>query len=310
MFVGIVSPIITLDVTMPELVCPAIILNGGLSLYMRMDRYKEEYEAQKRNAKKKRILLVLIFVFVAILAAEIATLLTLTSIDRSFPRYVEHALYDEWDLSEGDMQMQTTGRITDTRFIDLELDAISEYANKSYKDDDLSRIAHEYITALKECQTAASEHDPVAEPDAFWKAFSGPYGRRLKAIYKLHNGDFHFSLNKKKYEAQSAYILAQGWLLTATDNIKFTKTGSGDTAFFDASLQNDSGLGIEYLNIDVELLDNAGKVKETSSVYIRNVESGDNMRLRFMSTSSAVNRYRIVSETCKFKEKEVETDEA
>ena len=79
---------------------------------------------------------------------------------------------------------------------------------------------------------------------------------------------------------------------------------------YDAELKNESGLGIEYLDLEVELLDASGKVKETSSVYITDADIDENMHLRFIGTSDKVTEYRIVSETCKFKEREEETDEA
>ncbi len=277
---------------------------------MRMDRYKEEYEEQQRKAKRKRILLVLIFLFIVIVAAEVFALLTLTSIDRSFPRSVERALYEEWETSGNDMQMKTKGHITDTSFIDLELEKVSEYANKQYKDDELSRIADEYITALEDCQKAASEHDPNTDADAFWAAFSEPYGRRLKAIYKLNSGEFHFTPDKKKFEAESSYVLAQGWLLNATESLSFTRSNDGKSTSFYTTLKNDSGLGIEYLDLEIELLDATGKLKETSSVYVTDIDNGESVRLKFVSTSDKAAKYRIASETCKFREKEVESDEA
>ncbi len=278
---------------------------------MRMDRYKNEYEEQqKKRVSKRRVLLIVIFVSIVIIAAEVATLLTMTSIDRSFPRSVEYALYEGWDLPVNELQLQTTGRITDTAFIDIEMEAVSRYANKNYKDDELSRLASEYISAIKACQQAASQYDPATEPDAFWNAFSEPYGRRLKVLYKMHNGDFHFTPDKKQYADESAYILAQGWLLNATDNLSFKRTDEGNVSHYDAELKNESGLGIEYLDLEVELLDASGKVKETSSVYITDADIDENMHLRFIGTSDKVTEYRIVSETCKFKEREEETDEA
>lgn len=277
---------------------------------MRMDRYKNEYEERKKkSASKKRLLIVLIFILIAVVSAEVATLLTLTSIDWSFPRHVERALYDGWDLPEDETQLQTDGRITDISFIDIEMEAVSEYANKNYKDDDLSRLADEYIDALKACKQAAAQHDPASDPDAFWAAFSEPYGRRLKVLYKMHNGDFHFPLSKEQYADETAYILAQGWLLNATESLKFRRREDGNTVSFVADLQNDSGLGIEYLDLEVALLDASGKTKETSSVYITDVDNGENMHLRFMSTAGDATQYKIISETCKFKEREVETDE-
>jgi len=268
---------------------------------MRFDRYdKSEKHDPEKSRRSKWLPFVVIIVLFAAVAFELWTLLTITSIDRRFTRSVERGLYAGWNLDTDEMQMQAAGRITDTGFIDAEYDAVSEYMGRKYKDDKLADIARQYTSALKDCRKASRKYDPVKDFDKFWAAFSKPYGARIRALYKLQSGDYGFDLNVDDYPEESEYLLSQGWLLETVSGLKFSSSEKDGIRTFEARVRNDSGSDIQYLNIDVELLDKSGKRAELSSVYLTNINAGDMMHLQFISSSEKAARYRIVSETVKF----------
>lgn len=276
---------------------------------MRADRNRNGTQKKPRKKLKNKLLLVVVLILVAGVAAEVSALLTMTNIDRRFTRSVERGLYDGWTLDGGELQLQTDGRITDTAFIDAEYEAISEYVHRKYKDDELGHLANEYISALNECRRAAARHDPAKDFDTFWTHFSEPYGRRVKALYSMHMGDFSFLLENEEYNNEIDNIVAQGWLLDAIDSLSFNKTIDGDALVFRTRLLNESGYDIEYLDLEIELLNKKGDVVETSSVYVTEVPADEMMDLRFISTSPNAAQYRIVSEACRFREPVPEEDD-
>lgn len=266
---------------------------------MRSDRYRAE-KIRKAARRRRNVLLVVVLLLIAVVSAEVWTLLTMTSIDRRFVRSVERGLNAGWDLEADETQLQTAGRITDTGFIDAEYAAVSEYMGRKYKDDELAAIAREYTSALKGCRKAAKKYDPGSDFDSFWAAFSEPYGRRISAIYKLSSGDYGLDLSTSDHAEESEYILSQGWLLETIGGLVFRSSVKDGIRTFRASVRNDSGRDIEYLNIDVNLLNKEGKIVEVSSIYLENIKAGEVMPLQFISTSEKDVRYRISSETVVF----------
>lgn len=274
---------------------------------MRSDRYKDNdnrniNEKKKRDSRTwKRFPILLILVLIAGVTAEVAVLLSLTGIDSRFSRDVERGLRAGWDLESNEFLLQQTGRITDTGFIDAEFEAIADYTQKTYKDDELGRLANEYIKALKDCKKAAEGFSPETDYKSFWAAFSAPYVRRVKALYKMQEGGFILSAdNREDLSDEALMLLAQGWLLNEISGLRFTPPGSGRTGTYTAQFTNESGMDIEYLNLDISLTDNDNKVLETASAYVSDVPAGESASLSFICTSRKATHYRIISQACRF----------
>jgi hypothetical protein len=276
-------------------------MKGPFLSSMRSDRNGKHGKIKADPRSVNRLLLIIVLILVVIVAAEIFALLSITSIDRRFTRSVQRGLYDGWSLSKSETQLQETGRITDTAFIEAERSAISEYIRKKYKDDDLGHLANEYISALNKCHNAAASHDPAKDYEGFWPLFSEPYGRRVKAVYEMYKGDYGLVLDDPAYEKEITNLLSQGWLIDATEKLSFSNTTKDGVRTFSAELQNESGCYIEYLNLDIELLDNNGKTVETSSVFVTDIPPDEMMKLQFICTSSKAVRYRIASENFRFR---------
>lgn len=273
---------------------------------MRTDRYRKGGKHAAIQGKRLNTLLLVFLLLIAVTAGAVYTLMSMISIDRRFTRNVARGVTSGWALEADETQLQTEGRITDTAFIDAEYDAVSEYMNRTYKDDELGILAKEYTSALNDCRKAAKKYDPAADFDSFWAEFSGPYGRRVRALYKLHSGDFGLDLSDDNYREESEYLLSQGWLLETVSGLKFRSYIKDGVRTFETRISNDSGRDIDYLNIDVELLDKDGKATETSSIYLNDIKAGEVMPLKFISTSENSVSYRVVSETFRFKDDEAD----
>lgn len=268
---------------------------------MRAKKYGKHDKSNPPKKSRNRLMLIIVLCLIALVAVEVVALMSITNVDRRITRSIQRGLYDGWSLNKTELQLQETGRITDTGFIEAERSAISEYINKKYKDDELGHLVNEYIFALNKCHNAAMRYDPAKDYDGFWSLFSEPYGRRVKALYEMYNGDYDLELDDPEHEEELANLLAQGWLLDTIENLSFNNSDKDGIRTFKTMIRNDSGSDIEYLNLDIELLDKEGKVVETSSVYLTDIKDGLMMPLRFISTSEKAVKYRIVSETVRFR---------
>jgi len=253
--------------------------------------------ASERAKKRRRRRIVLTIVFIAMAAAaaaEVIVLRTMTSVDRRFIRGVERGVASGWESGRADLQLKDKGAITDTAFIDAELEAAAEFANKGYKDKELKKLARQYISDLKKCRAAASAHDPAADSEAFWDEFAEPYTDRLIILRELYLGDYNLGGSWDEYPEMLDEVLSRAWAAEAVTQLEFSradsKNGIGE---FRAVLQNDSGFDIEFINIDIEIYDSDDTLVGTAEVYKEDIAEGGSEELVFYYTDKKVASYRI-----------------
>lgn len=270
----------------------------------------------KSNTKdiKKRIRKIsklewIVILLVLCLLVTLAIFAMTTSTDGRFTRATIRGIENSWKLENGEIELQSQGE--ETNFINVEYAAVYRYKRLQYKSDNMSKIAMQYISALKGCKEAAEKYDPEKNFDKFWAEFSPYYGQRIKALYALYKENpLAFKNIKKEYKADFDNLIINGWALDKTENIRFEKKKdkNGHTLFI-AKVINDSDYDIETINLDIELLNDKDKVIDAASAYAENWKVGEEKSLQFYSASSKVKRYRIVAETCELKvEKNEQTD--
>ena len=264
---------------------------------------EREEDKKKRRSTIRIILSVLIFIMIAAVAAEIIVLKGMTSADRRFTRRVERGVAEGWKNGKSDLQLRDQGRITDTAFIDKELEAVEEFRNKSYKDKELGKLARRYIDDLKKCRAAAQENDPVKDNEAFWDKFSGPYTDRLIILRKLYNSDYKIGSSWDSYRELRDEVLLRGWAAETAEALRFVKeTGTDGNYKYKAVLTNDSGADIAYLNIELELYDSSDKAAGLAEVYKENIKDGSKVDLVFYSGKEAAS-YRAAYVDCASEER-------
>lgn len=260
----------------------------------------EKIEVKPQRRKRKRILLVvLILILAAGTAAEIMIIKSMSTADRVFVRSIQRGLYSGWDLDRNEMQLAGTGQITDTSFVDKELEAVNSFKNRKFQDEELGRMADDYISALRACRSAAHRYSPGKDYDLFWENFSLPYGKRMEALYRIYTGEYNLSLDDTHYPEEVSNLLLQGWAIGKTRTLSFdiadTETAGTE---FRTDFVNDSGYDLKYLDIELELLDADGKVITTASVYEEDIRNGSNAVLRFFHVGRKCAGYRIIGMTC------------
>ena len=257
----------------------------------------EKKERQKRN---RIIMAVLIFVMIAAVTGEVIVLKTMTSVDRRFIRGVERGVAEGWAANNSDLQLKDQGKITDASFIETEYAAVKEFRNKAYKDKELKKLVKRYIGDLRKCREAVSARDPSADSEAFWAGFAEPYTDRLIVLRKLFLGDFNMGSSWDEYPDYRDEVLFRGWAAESVAGLSFEREeGKGVIDRFKASLKNDSGFDIEYLTVDVEVLDSNDKLAGTAEVYAENINDGSTAELSFYFNGKKIESYRITGVDCK-----------
>lgn len=252
---------------------------------------------KKRRRRRRKIILAVVFLLMAAAAvAEIAVLKSMTSVDRRFLRGVERGVAGGWESSIADLQLREQGCITDTTFIDTELEAVGEFNSKVYQDKALKKLAKRYISDLKKCRSAVAAHNTETDSDAFWNEFAEPYTDRLIVLRKLYVGDYKIGDGWEAYPEMLDELMSRAWAAEKMLQLEFTRTGTKNgMGEFKATLQNDSGYDIEFLNIDIEIYDSNDALAGTAEVYMEDIADGSSTELVFYYSDNKVSSYRITA---------------
>ena len=244
----------------------------------------------------RNVILIIMVIALIVAAADLAYLETT---DKRFIRYAERGMLAGWDKSEPESTLRDRSLENDTAFIDIEYEAVSRFKDKEFRDESLGEVAGEYIDAVIDCHEVTSEKDPNKKVNSFWKSFSEPYGRRIKAFCKLMNGDFGF-LRKMDdaYRQDVDELLLQGWALNKTNEIVFNHGGEDENELT-AEVVNDSGHDLEYLDMTVDLYDGKDNYLETVSVYQADIKKNDKFTLRCYEVEAGrTKQFVITAITC------------
>ena len=248
----------------------------------------------KKRSKRKIVLLMIIFVSIAVVTAEVLTIRNMTSVDRRFTRSVERGVIEGWETGSSDLQLKKQGSITDTGFINLELEAVKEYRGKSYKDKNLGKLSRRYIDDLKKCSAAAEAHSPSEDTEGFWAEFAEPYTDRLMVLRELYTGDYRLGSGWDDHPGERDEVLFRGWLASAASSLSFEKEGSEKGADkYIALFKNDSGFDIDHINLDIELYDSKNKLIGVAEVYSEDIKNGSGRKIRFYHKGEKIAAYRV-----------------
>lgn len=250
--------------------------------------------------KSKNISKNIVFIIIGLLVCLVAAFIMFGRVanDSSrFARDVVRGIISGWEDTSGEASLQETNGVKDVNFINYEYNAIMEYEDKEIKNIGTKKIYQQYKEALEGCRQVMNKYDPDKEYRIFWENFSKYYGQRIKALYELsRKNKVLFSEIKDKYPNEYDNIMINGWALLKTEGIKFKK-GAQDEEYITSAI-NDSEYDIEYYNLEINLLDEKGKVVEKTEVYLDNWKTGEKRELKFFKTNKKATSYEIVAEVC------------
>lgn len=270
---------------------------------------EREQDRNKKRRTKRIVLSILLVVLVAGVVAEVLILKSMTSVDRLFLRAVERGVTTGWEEGKADLQLKENGRVTDTSFIQKELEAVEDFRNRAYQDKELGKLAKTYIAALKRCSSVAETYDPAGDGGEFWDNFSQPYTDRLVVLRKLYTGEYIRDGAWDDFPEMRDEVLLKGWVAETVGSLKFERTADAEKQKFTARLRNDSGTDIEYLNIEVKLYGSNDKIAATAEVIKEDIKDGREAELVFYYSGKDLSSYRINAVDCIAAERQEEEQE-
>lgn len=282
-----------------------------------------ENKGKKKVGRRKKQLIIIAALFLAVLAC-LPIALNMTDTDSRFIRAVNGAILKSWALENNEVELKDSTAPNDTSFINIEYNAVKNFSKSKFKDKELGNLAAKYISALEGCRSAVKENDPDKDYDQFWSSFSQSYGQRVEALYDLYKGNYCLNFDELESSEERDEFLLTAWSLKKTAEIKFTRSkkeksededeeGSALEAnsVLTATVRNDSGFDLEYINIEVELYDENGELIEETTAYADNVKKDAEFELKcYQIAEGKADSYLITSVSCKRKVKEAQESAA
>lgn len=212
--------------------------------------------------------------------------------DKAFLEDFKQGLYDRWDYKDedGDEVPESFKKA-----IDKELNILSKYTDKKFKDSTLQEYAIKYINILKKSKSFDDEtykryyllYDEDKEND-YYKLYVERTGliKDIVKKYKVKIDDKHQkSYNELMNDNSKAVKDAEkdSKIKAIVDNLSFDKK---DDSYYEAIAENNSGYNISNLDLSINLLNSDGVVVDTTNDYIQNIENGQKFVVKIYADSN------------------------
>ena len=258
--------------------------------------------------------MIIIIILELLLVFAMVALMNVTSVEKRFIRAIRQGVITGWSREINEMAFSDTEGGHDLAFIKDEYESVKSFKGMRFRKEALGELADEYISALEECLAVSEENDPAKDYDTFWSRFSQSYGRRVNAIYSIYRGNYGLSFSdeeQNKYAEEIDNILVKGWSLQKTGSIVFhrmhsdSESGtddnedSGEEYYYTATVSNDSGYDLKYIDVTVELYDSNGDLIEEISAYAENIKNGEDFELTcYQMVDAEAKSYLISAVEC------------
>lgn len=216
------------------------------------------------------------------------------SVDEQFINSMEQGLEKRWEITDS----QPDGTKEDWKaYINAEYSAVEKYKDEKFEDKELGKLAKEYITSLSQALDIVDEYNPASNYERFWNAYLPYYSQRNSIIRAIYNGNYGFTVSEENQETLDE-LLTSGWLSDMLEDIKFTAKTEYDWTTYTASVVNDSGFDLDYVSIEINLLDKSGKTVDVTYASVENWDKDSTRNLEFMSDNSQASSYELVGGDC------------
>lgn len=211
------------------------------------------------------------------------------SVDQSFLNDVEKATTKRWELADKEVTDKTDLKEYDSKLVSSETEILSKYSDKKFNDVKLQALAEKYLEGLDK-QKDATKYINV-DLDKYEKLWSEGYDLRSTALLQLQD-EYNVKLDEDEFAdlKTNAQIINKEKKYTAKidemiKNIKFNNPVEQYGWYeYSAVVENTSGVALDYLELDIDLMDKEGVVVDTANIYHSNVwKPNQKIRLEFQT---------------------------
>lgn len=173
-----------------------------------------------------------------------------------------------------------------TAMFDAEYEKLASFKEEKFEDEDLRKLAHAYIRHLEESYETLEQFGTDEWEDAYR---SRVYQRQTVTLMEL-NQICPISVSEE-YEKDLTRMLTNGEIIsmvgTIIDQIYFLNIGTtpyGST--YETTIKNSTTLTFEWFTLEIELLDESGKVLDNKLLELTGWEPEEKVRLNFVTNET------------------------
>lgn len=215
--------------------------------------------------------------------------------DKAFLEDFKQGLYNRWDFTNDSANESIETTEYYKILADKELEKISKYKDKKFKDSTLQEYAIKYINILNKSKSFDDEtyeryyllydedktndyYKLYIERTSLIKDIVGEYKIKFD---KKHEEDYKDIINNNSKAVKDAEKDSK--IKAIVENLSFEKK---DDSYYEAIAENNSGYNISDLDLSINLLNSDGIVVDTANDYIQNIENGQKFLVKIYADSN------------------------
>ena len=238
---------------------------------------------------------------------------TIKYVDSDFITDLGKGLEDRWALSDKydeDEDNAPSERDQLANCVDAELNVLGkkDYPNQQFEDNKLKEKAISYLNSLDDQKEALTYYDvDYSKYEEIWDPaynersklitdFATNYGLSVSDKYQETLSDFatNASLVEEDEEKEQA-------INNLVDSISFELiSDSGGWKEYEAIVENDTGYNIEYLSVDINMIDSDGVNLGYELASMSNVNNGEKAKLGFTTSITDFEKLKVTLDTYTF----------
>lgn len=210
------------------------------------------------------------------------------SVDQAFLKDMEKATAARWKLADKEVTEETDEKEHYTKLVSSETDILAKYKDKQFNDVKLQALAEKYLDGLdKQKEAVKYINVDLDKYDTLW---SEGYDLRSTVLLQLQE-EYNVKLDEDGFadlKTNAQIVNTEKEYKTKIDemikNIKFAPTKEHDWYEYSAVVENTSGVAMDYLELEIDLMDKDGVVVDTAQIYHSNVwKPNQKIKLEFQT---------------------------
>ena len=210
------------------------------------------------------------------------------SIDNQFIRSLEKGLTARWDVTDqcekGDDVLTKSDY---ENFIDAELDQISKFEDEKFEDEELGKLAKEYISITNNSLEILKDFQNDSKFESEWEKLKNDRTECLAKINKKKPLEFSSERDQEYFDG----LISQGEVVAGVReiqknvNFKVKDDEDDDETYhtYVATVENTTDTEFDSFDLDIKLVDKNGKTLETTYASASNWKPGEKAEFEFLS---------------------------
>lgn len=202
--------------------------------------------------------------------------------DQDFVEAVANGLESRWEITDSvENRGETITEEDMAKAIQQELDAVADYSDVKFENDELGDYADQYIAALSDMD--ANDYFEMNEK------WSIAYSQRTAALFGI-NSISPIPVEERNQDTLDALVsdgeaaLEAQNIISSANFVQEEPKYEGETYHtYSTVIENQSDVTFSFFQLDISLVDQDGVVVETQTAYTDNWAPGGKHRFEFMS---------------------------